>query len=329
MATFTTYDAVGIREELADVIYNISPEETPFISNVGRKSVANTLFEFQTDSLASVDTTNAVIEGASASASDASATATKRMQNYTQISRKVISVSGTEEVVNKAGRNSELSYLLAKASSELKRDMEAILTRNQAAVAGDSSTARKTASLEAWLRTNTSRGSGGTTDGANPTLSATTSGYPNAAATDASNDALREFTETLLKDVIQSVWTEGGDPSILMVGPTQKQKASTFAGIAAQRYMAPSDSPTTIVGSAEIYISDFGSISIVPSRFQRDRSAFVLDPEYASVNYLRDFEVVDLARVGDSEQKLVQVEYGLEISNEAAHGVIADIDVTA
>ena len=279
--------------------------------------------------MASVDTANAVIEGASASASDASATATKRMQNYTQISRKVVSISGTEEVVNKAGRNSELSYQLAKKSSELKRDMEAILTRNQAADAGDSSNARNTASLEAWLRTNTNRGSGGTTDGANPTLSGTTSGYPNAAATDASNDALREFTETLLKDVISSVWTEGGDPSILMVGPTQKQKASTFAGIAAQRYMAPNDGPTTIIGAADVYVSDFGSIQVVPNRFQRDRSAFVLDPEYASVNYLRDFEVVDLARVGDSEQKLVQVEYGLEISNEAAHGVIADIDVTA
>ena len=287
------------------------------------------MFEFQTDSLASVDTTNAVIEGAGATASDASATATKRMQNYTQISRKVVSISGTEEVVNKAGRNSELSYQLAKKSSELKRDMEAILTRNQAADAGDSSNARNTASLEAWLRTNTSRSTAGTTDGANPTLSGTTSGYPNAAATDASNDGLREFTETLLKDVIQSVWTEGGDPSILMVGPTQKQKASTFTGIASQRYMAPNDGPTTIIGAADIYISDFGSVSIVPNRFQRDRSAFVLDPEYASVNYLRDFEVVDLARVGDSEQKLVQVEYGLEISNEAAHGVVADIDVTA
>jgi len=279
--------------------------------------------------LASVDTANAVIEGASASASDASATATKRMQNYTQISRKVVSISGTEEVVNKAGRNSELSYQLAKKSSELKRDMEAILTRNQAADAGDSSNARNTASLEAWLRTNTNRGSGGTTDGANPTLSGTTSGYPNAAATDASNDALREFTETLLKDVISSVWTEGGDPSILMVGPTQKQKASTFAGIAAQRYMAPNDGPTTIIGAADVYVSDFGSIQVVPNRFQRDRTAFVLDPEYASVNYLRDFEVVDLARVGDSESKLLQCEYGLEISNEAAHGVIADIDVTA
>ena len=326
MATFTTYDAVGIKEQLADVIYSISPEETPFISNVGRKNVANTLFEWQTDELASVDTANAVVEGADAG--NAAQTATKRMQNYTQISKKVVQISGTEETVDKAGRNSEMAYQMAKKSSELKRDMEAILTRNQVAAAGDSSTARTTGSLEAWLRTNTSRGTG-TTDGANPTLSGTTSGYPDAAATDGSADALREFTETLLKSVIQSVWTEGGDPSILMVGPTQKQKASTFAGIAAQRYMAPNEAPSSIIGAADVYVSDFGSIQIVPNRFQRDRSAFVLDPEYAAVSYLRDFEVQDLAKTGDSDKKQIIVEYGLEISNEAAHGVIADIDVTA
>ena len=327
MATFTTYDAVGIREQLSDTIFSISPEETPFISNIGRGNVANTLFEFQTDTLAAVDTGNAVVEGADAGS--ATQVATKRMQNYTQISNKVLQISGTEEAVNKAGRNSEMAYQLAKKSSELKRDMEAILTRNQVAAAGDSSTARTTGSLEAWLRTNTNRGSGGTTDGANPTLSGTTSGYPDAAATDASNDALREFTETLLKDVIQSVWTEGGDPSILMVGPTQKQKVSTFAGIAAQRYMAPNDGPSTIIGAADVYVSDFGSIQVVPNRFQRDRSAFVLDPEYASVQFLRDFEVIDIAKTGDSEKKEIVVEYGLQVSNEAAHGVIADIDVTA
>lgn len=326
MATFTTYDAVGIREQLSDTIFSISPEETPFVSNVGRKNVANTLFEWQTDALAAVDTTNAVVEGADAGS--ATQAATKRMQNYTQISNKVLQISGTEEAVNKAGRNSEMAYQLAKKSSELKRDMEAILTRNQVAAAGDASTARTTGSLEAWLRTNTSRGTG-TTSGANPTLSGTTSGYPNAAATDGSADALREFTETLLKSVIQSVWSEGGDPSILMVGPTQKQKVSTFTGIAAQRYMAPNDAPSTIIGAADVYVSDFGSIQVVPNRFQRDRSAFVLDPEYAAVSFLRDFEVIDIAKTGDSEKKEIIVEYGLEISNEAAHGVIADIDVTA
>lgn len=320
MATFTTYDAVGIRESLADTIFSISPEETPFVSNVGRKNVANTLFEWQTDALAAVDTSNAVVEGADAGS--ATQVATKRMQNYTQISDKVIQISGTEETVNKAGRNSELAYQLAKKSSEIKRDLEAILTRNQVAAAGDASTARTTGSLEAWLRTNTNRAS----DGANPTLSGTTSGYPNAAATDGT---VREFTEALLKDVIQETWSSGGDPSILMVGPTQKQKVSGFTGIAAQRYMAPSDGPTTIVGAADVYISDFGSISVVPNRFQRDRTAFVLDPEYAAVSFLRDFEVIDIAKTGDSDKKQIIVEYGLEISNEAAHGCIADIDVTA
>ena len=325
MATFQTYAAEGIREDLADVIYNISPEETPFISNVGRKAVSNTLFEWQTDSLASATTDNAVVEGADAG--NATQASTARMQNYTQISKKVIQISGTMEAVDKAGRASELAYQTAKKSAELKRDMETILTRNQAASAGSDTEARVTGSLEAWLRTNTNRASG-TTSGADPTLSATTSGFPNAAATDAGAGDLRTFTEALLKDVIQSVWTEGGDPSILMVGPTQKQKASTFTGIAAQRYMAPGDAPSTIIGAADIYVSDFGSVSIVPNRFQRDRSAFVLDPEYAAVGYLRDFEIHDLAKTGDSDKREIIVEYGLEISNEAAHGVIADIDVT-
>ena len=325
MATFQTYAAEGIREDLADVIYNISPEETPFISNVGRKAVSNTLFEWQTDALASATTDNAVVEGADAGTATQAATA--RMQNYTQISKKVIQISGTMEAVDKAGRASELAYQTAKKSAELKRDMETILTRNQAASAGSDTEARVTGSLEAWLRTNTNRASG-TTSGADPTLSATTSGFPNAAATDAGAGDLRTFTEALLKDVIQSVWTEGGDPSILMVGPTQKQKASTFTGIAAQRYMAPGDAPSTIIGAADIYVSDFGSVSIVPNRFQRDRSAFVLDPEYAAVGYLRDFEIHDLAKTGDSDKREIIVEYGLEISNEAAHGVIADIDVT-
>jgi hypothetical protein len=250
------------------------------------------------------------------------------MQNYTQISKKVIQISGTMEAVDKAGRASELAYQTAKKSAELKRDMETILTRNQAASAGSDTEARVTGSLEAWLRTNTNRSTGGTTAGGDPTLSATTSGFPNAAATDAGDDDLRTFTEVLLKDVIQSVWTEGGDPSILMVGPTQKQKASTFTGIAAQRYMAPGDAPSTIIGAADVYVSDFGSVSIVPNRFQRDRSAFVLDPEYAAVGYLRDFEIHELAKTGDSDKREIIVEYGLEISNEAAHGVIADIDVT-
>lgn len=321
MATYFTYSSEGIREDLADVIYNIAPEETPFMSNIGRKQVSNTLFEWQEDTLAAAGD-SAIIEGGAAVSTQ---TAPKRMQNYAQLNAKRVTISGTLEAVDKAGRNSELQYELARKSSELKRDMEFALTQNQVAAAGDASTARKTAGLESWLRTNTSRGSGGTTDGADPTLSGTTSGFPNAAPTDASSDAERAFTEALLKTVIQEVWTEGGDPSILMVGASNKQTVSGFAGIAAQRYMAPNDAPSTIIGAADVYVSDFGSVQVVPNRFQRNRTAFVLDPEYAEVGYLRDFEIQELAKTSDAEDRQIIVEFGLQVSNEKAHGVIADL----
>ena len=128
-----------------------------------------------------------------------------------------------------------------------------------------------------------------------------------------------------MKTVIQEVWTEGGDPSILMVGASNKQTVSGFAGIAAQRYMAPNDAPSTIIGAADVYVSDFGSVQVVPNRFQRNRTAFVLDPEYAEVGYLRDFEIQELAKTGDAEDRQIIVEFGLQVSNEKAHGVIADL----
>lgn len=319
MATYFTYSSEGIREDLADVIYSIAPEETPFMSNIGRKQVTNTLFEWQEDTLSAAGD-SAIIEGGAATSTQV---APKRMQNYAQVNAKRVTISGTLEAVDKAGRNSELQYELAKKSSELKRDMEFALTQNQVADAGDASTPRKTAGLESWLRTNTSRGTGTTTNGADPELSATTSGFPDTAPVD--SDTTRAFTETLLKDVVQSVWTEGGDPSILMVGAANKQVVSGFAGIAEQRYMAPSEGPTTIIGAADVYQSDFGAISVIPNRFQRNRSAFVLDPEYAEVGFLRDFEIQELAKTGDAEDRQIIVEFGLQVSNEKAHGVIADL----
>lgn len=318
MATYYTYSSEGIREDLADVIYSIAPEETPFMSNIGRRQVSNTLFEWQEDTLSAAGD-SAIIEGGAATSTQV---APKRMQNYAQLNAKRVTISGTLEAVDKAGRGSELQYELAKKSSELKRDMEFALTQNQIADAGDASTARKTAGLESWLRTNTNRGTGTTTDGADPELSATTSGFPDTAPIDC--DTTRAFTETMLKDVVQSVWTEGGDPSILMVGAANKQTVSGFAGIAEQRYMAP-EGPTTIIGAADVYQSDFGAISVIPNRFQRNRTAFVLDPEYAQVGFLRDFEVQELAKTSDAEDRQIVVEFGLEVSNEKAHGVIADL----
>lgn len=309
--TFDRYSAVGIREDLSDIIYNISPTETPFVSTIGKTKAKSTWHEWQTDSLAAVDTSNAAVEGDDASAQARVATA--RVGNYTQISTKTISISGTLEAVDKAGRKSEIAYQLSKASSELKRDMEAILTRNQAGGAGSSSSARTLRSLEAWLATNQNRGTGGA------------AGSTTQAATDATTANLRTFTETILKDVIQQVFTSGGTPSMLMVGPTQKQVVSGFTGIAVNRYQINKPEPGAIIGAADIYVSDFGQVSVVPNRFQRNRTAFVLDPEYAKVAYLRPFQQNELAKTGDSEKRQLLVEYTLEMSTERGHGVAADL----
>jgi hypothetical protein len=269
--------------------------------------------EWQSDSLAAATSANAAVEGADAVS--ATISPTTRLGNYTQIVQKTIQVSGTLETVNKAGRRSEKAYQLSKAAAELKRDMETIITANQGRDAGSSSAARKLGAILSWIKTNTSKGTSGT----DPTT---------IGVSTRSDGATRTFTEQLLKDVIADVFDSGGNPTMLTVGSGLKQKASSFAGIAAQRYMAPGDQPTTIVGAADVYMSDFGSISIVPNRFQRTRDALLLDPEYAALAYLRPFATTDLAKVGDSEKTQLLCEFTLEMRNEAAHGIVADLDAT-
>ena len=307
--TFTRYSAIGIREDLSNVIYNISPEETPFISNIGRENVKNTYFEWQTDSLAAASASNAALEGDDVGSFTA-VNPTSRIGNYTQISTKNVIISGTLEALDKAGRRSELTYQLAKLGSELKRDMESALLANQSPVAGNTTTARRTAGLPAFIKTNTSFGTGG----------ADTSGI--AARTDGTQ---RAFTEALLKGVIAKVWESGGTPTMLMVGSFNKQAASGFNGIATRFRDVPAGQQAQIVGAADVYVSDFGTVNIVPNRFQRARDAFVVDPQYASMAVLRPLQQMELAKTGDAEKRLMLVEYGLKVNNEAAHGIVADL----
>ena len=311
--TFTSHDGVGIRESLADVIANISPEEVPFQSNVGSENVANTYFEWQTDSLAATSTTG-VIDGDDVSSFD-STSATTRVGNYTHIRRRTTVVADNFSALDTAGRNDELSYQIAKRGKELKRDVEAVLTANNAQVSGDSSTARETGGLGAWIASNANAGTGG----------ALATGNGTTARTDGTQ---RDFTETMLKDAMQQAFVSGGQPSILMVGPHNKTVVSGFAGIAAQRYQAPSDAPTTIIGAADVYLSDFGSLTCVANRFSPERSAYLLDPEYASVCYLRPIQNVELSKTGDAEKSMVIAEFGLKVTNEAAHAVVADLNVS-
>jgi hypothetical protein len=311
--TFTSHDGVGIRESLADVISSISPEEVPFQSNVGSENVANTYFEWQTDSLASTSTTG-VIDGDDVSSFD-STSATTRVGNYTHIRRRTTIVADNFSSLDTAGRNDELSYQIAKRGKELKRDVEAVLTANNAQVAGNSSTARETGGLGAWIASNANAGTGG----------ALATGNGTTARTDGTQ---RDFTETMLKDAMQQAFVSGGQPSILMVGPHNKTVVSGFAGIAAQRYQAPSDAPTTIIGAADVYLSDFGTLNVVANRFSPERTAYLLDPEYASVCYLRPIQNVELSKTGDAEKSMVIAEFGLKVTNEAAHAVVADLNVS-
>ena len=313
MATYQTYTSIGNREDLSDVIYSISPTDTPIMSSIGKTKATAVYHEWQTDSLAANTTANALVEGATAS--DITVSPTTRLGNYTQIVGKTVMVSGTLEAVDKAGRKSEKAYQLAKISSEIKRDMETIITANQGQSAGNSTTARTLGALLSYLKSNTSK-NGTATTGVDPVT---------VGVSTRTDGTTRTFTEAMLKTVIASVFTNGGTPSTLFVSPTQKQVVSGFTGLAAQRYQVPTSGQATILAGADLYQSDFGVLSIVPDRFMRSRDALILDPEYAALAFLRPFQTNELARVGDAEKTQILAEFTLEVRNEAAHGGVFDL----
>ena len=304
--TFDTYDSVGEREDLSDVIYSISPTDTPFISSAAKTKATAVLHEWQTDALAAAVTNNAVIEGDEATLDAVSPTS--RLSNSSQIMDKTVVITGTQEAVDKAGRASELAYQIAKKAKELKRDMEATVTGNIAEVTGGSSTARKMGTLGSWIETNDVFGAGGASGTAG-----------NTARTDGTQ---RAFTEAQLKSVIKSVWNEGGEPSMIMVGPFNKQKLSGFTGNST-RFDAGADA--TLDTSVDVYASDFGQLQVVPNRFSRDRDAYVLDMNYFAIAFLRDFSMHELSKTGDSEKRQLLVEATLESRNEKASGLVADL----
>lgn len=315
-----TYDVRTIREDLQDALVSISPTETPFMTAIGTKSASNTYVEWPVVALASPSTTNRVIEGEDSPGNDAPTNAS-RLGNYTQISDKVVEVSSTADAVNGAADAQTLAKQIAYKLKELKRDMESMLLDNVAANAGADATARVSAGLPAFLRTNVSRGTGSPV-GANGTLSGSTNGFPNAAATDAGT--LRALDEAQLRTVIASCWTNGAEPSIIMVGAGAKQKISTSFTGSATRYRDISDKK--IVAAVDLYVSDFGELQVVPNRWQRSRDVFILDPSYARIAYLQRTKQEALAKTGHSERRMISVEYTLQVDTEAAHGVIADIN---
>jgi hypothetical protein len=318
----TRYDGKGLRESLHDRIYNISPEETPFIAGAGRgPNAKQTLEEWQTDSLASADGSNAQLEGDDAAFTTPAATT--RVGNYTQIMRKTLILSDTLEVVDKSGRRSELAYQLAKRGSEIKRDLETVCLRAQAGNAGAVGTARTLAGLNAWVKTNVDFY---TTDGANPTY---TSGVPSAVRTD--GGTLRNFTETVGQAVIQSGFTNGANFSVLMTGPVNKRNVSkNWAGIATRNYDLSNTAAKAVasIASIDVYVHDYGVLRVVPNRFQRERDAWFLDFNYVELRYLRPLSQVKLAKTGDAEKRMMVQEVTLVVKQEAALGLAADLVTT-
>ena len=323
--TYETYDAVGNREELADKIYQITPEETPFLSLIGRKPVASVHPEWQTDSLAAVDLTNNQPEGQDWTFQAVAPTA--RVGNYTQISDKRIIISRTQDKTSKAGRKSELAREVAKKGVELRIDMEAIVLSNQASLAGsgNGATNRKLGGFRAWLASNDAMGSGGSSGGFNSSTNVVDA---------ATNGTQRAFTKAILDSVILSTYNAGGMPKTLMVSPYVKTVFSTFmadSNVAPQRYETPSKGQTTIVAAADMYLSDFGPVSVVPNRQMARagatvaRNAFLVDPRMVSLGVFDDISLEKPAKTGDAEKRVLVTEYTLLVNNEAAHGVAADL----
>jgi hypothetical protein len=313
--TTSTYDAIGNREDLSDIIYDISPTQTPFLTAIEKTTASATNHEWQTDALATA-ANNAVIEGEDATTT--AAIPTVRLGNYTQISDKVPRVTRTQRQVDSAGRGDELDYQIMKSAKELKRDMETALLANKAKNVGSESVARELAGIESWLATNTDLGATGTA--------------PTGDGTDTRGAGTsRNFAQTQLDGVLSDIWDEGGEPDMIMVGSKVKQQLSGLvnggAAGAAQRIV--DGNAATVNTAIDIYVSDFGSLAVVPNRFQVQDSMLIIQSDMWAMASITEFEETPLAKTGDSDRVQLLSEYTLQAKNEKSSGIVADLNLVA
>ena len=305
--TFDSYDAVGIREDLSDVITNISPEETPFYTKSGKSKARNTLHEWQTDSLRA-SAANAHIEGDATTAEARSATT--RLGNYTQIFKNAVVVADTDEGLDKAGRAREIAYHTLKIAKEQKLDIEKALFDNNARVAGNSTTARELAGAPAWLTSNTDTGATG----------ADATGDGTDARTDGTQEA---FTQARFDGVMQSIWENGGKPDTVYLSAFQMNVALGFTGNNNQRSSVQAGDER-VVKSLAVYVTPWGTVEFMPSRENRSRDVFIMQDNMWEVATLRPTKNVALAKTGDNTTRQVVTELTLVCKNEAASGGIFD-----
>jgi hypothetical protein len=311
-----SYTGAGIAEDFEDIIYDISPEDTPLLSMAKKSTAGQTYHQWQTDKLAAA-AANAQLEGDDASY--ATLAATTVLGNYTQISRKTVNISNTYDVVKKYGRKSEVAYQLMKAGKELKRDMEFALVRNQASSAGGAGTARSSAGIESWIAGNSIKTTAAST--------ATTPGFSSGTVAAPTDGTAGTFVEADLKSALEAAWVDGGEPTTILMSSKNKKLFSAFAGIAEKRYQVNGTSEAVITAAADVYISDYGNHTVKLDRFMRDEAVLCLDPQYVGVASLRPITKEELAKTGDSTKYLMTAEYCLVVNNPDAHAKVQGVGV--
>jgi hypothetical protein len=309
--TIQSVGRIGNREDLSDIIYNISPTDTPFISAIGRGKANATYTEWQTDTLVAANHDNKTIQGDDLD--NQSRPNTTRVGTHTQIFKKVVGTSSTAQAVKQAGRANEHALQIAKAGKELKRDMEMRFLGNYASVAATASVAGETAGAQAWLTSNVSRGGSGANGG-----------FSAGVVAAATNGTQRASTEALFKTVLSSVWNNGGDATMAIASLTQKQTMAGFAGLAQQR-RDTGNKRATIVAGADVYVSDVGEVTFVADRFADARSILIVDPTMWEVATLDPMKRVELAKTGLADRTALYTEVALKCLNQAASGVVADL----
>jgi Family of unknown function (DUF5309) len=297
---------IGNREDLSDVIYRISPTQTPLLNLASKSKATNTLHEWQTQDLAAYSVANAQAEGDDATAK--TVTVPVRLSNRTQISTKTVIVSGTQQNMNPAGRKDELAYQVSLAALELKRDMESSATQLDVTATSP----RQSRGLLGWCYDNSSNG-GGAYVAAN---------YLPSVNTGQTNGTTRAFTEAQVKSVLQLIYTQGGEPDVIMLPPAMKQTFSSFTGNSTR--MDKSED-AKLYSAIDVYVSDFGEIKTVANRFQRTRDVFILQSDKWAISYLRPFQTTELAKTGDSEKRMLLAEWTLEARAPKANGAIFDL----
>lgn len=301
---FLTTVAIGNREDLVDMCWNTAPTDTPFVSAIERVEATAVTHEWQRDVLAT-PANNAVAEGADATYT--AVTPTTRLSNQTQISRKTFSISDTQEKVRKAGRKSDIRYQTVKQGKELRKDIEVAAIENPTYATGAT---RQTKGLRGFCVTNNSLGATGVAPA-----------FPNTAPTDGT---LRGFTEAILRTIVLGAYTNGGNPTMLMVAPAIKQVMS--GGFVGNGTRFVKSEAKKLVSAYDIYESDFGDFKIVPNRcMQRTREAYLVDQDMAALAVLRDMETEELARIGSARNFMIETEFALEVREERAMACARDI----